>query len=65
MKEYSGLLITVEGIDGSGKSTILKLITRILEPTSGSITVDGKVTTVDGIVDAIKLETDKIVDRTV
>lgn len=31
------------GQNGSGKSTILKLITRILEPTSGQISVNGKV----------------------
>lgn len=31
------------GQNGSGKSTILKLITRILEPTSGHIKVNGKV----------------------
>ncbi|MDA8218119.1 MAG: ABC transporter ATP-binding protein, partial [Dehalococcoidales bacterium] len=31
------------GHNGSGKSTVLKLITRILEPTTGSIAVGGKV----------------------
>ncbi|MGA9349188.1 MAG: ABC transporter ATP-binding protein [Anaerolineae bacterium] len=38
-----GEMLGIIGPNGSGKSTILKLITRILEPTSGSITVDGKV----------------------
>jgi len=38
-----GEMLGVIGPNGSGKSTILKLISRILEPTSGSITVDGKV----------------------
>jgi ABC-type polysaccharide/polyol phosphate transport system ATPase subunit len=38
-----GGMLGIIGPNGSGKSTILKLITRILEPTSGSITVDGKV----------------------
>ena len=38
-----GEMLGIIGPNGSGKSTVLKLITRILEPTSGSITVDGKV----------------------
>jgi lipopolysaccharide transport system ATP-binding protein len=38
-----GEMLGIIGPNGSGKSTILKLISRILEPTSGSITVDGKV----------------------
>ncbi|MBM2826310.1 MAG: transporter related [Dehalococcoidia bacterium] len=31
------------GANGSGKSTILKLMTRVMEPTAGRIQVDGKV----------------------
>ncbi len=31
------------GHNGAGKSTALKLMTRILEPTSGSVTIDGRV----------------------
>jgi len=33
----------VDGIDGSGKSTLLKILSRITEPTSGRITIDGRV----------------------
>ena len=38
-----GEMLGIIGQNGSGKSTILKLITRILEPTSGKVVVDGKV----------------------
>ena len=40
---YAGEAIGIIGENGSGKSTTLKLISRILEPTSGSVSVKGKV----------------------
>ncbi len=40
---YKGESIGIVGENGSGKSTTLKLISRILEPTSGSVSVRGKV----------------------
>ncbi|KAJ7237733.1 P-loop containing nucleoside triphosphate hydrolase protein [Mycena haematopus] len=36
-----GQLVVVVGSNGSGKSTIVKLLTRLYDATSGSITVDG------------------------
>ena len=39
----SGETFGLVGRNGSGKSTALKLITRILEPTAGRVTVRGKV----------------------
>jgi lipopolysaccharide transport system ATP-binding protein len=38
-----GQTIGIIGKNGAGKSTILKLVTRILQPTSGRIRIDGKV----------------------
>jgi lipopolysaccharide transport system ATP-binding protein len=38
-----GEAIGLIGQNGSGKSTTLKLITRILEPTAGKITVNGRI----------------------
>lgn len=38
----SGELVTLVGPSGSGKSTVLNIIAGHLEPTSGSIVIDGK-----------------------
>ncbi|KAF8209316.1 P-loop containing nucleoside triphosphate hydrolase protein [Mycena galopus ATCC 62051] len=37
----AGQLIVIVGANGSGKSTIVKLLTRLYDASSGSITVDG------------------------
>lgn len=42
-KIYSGETIGIIGPNGSGKSTILKLIAGVMTPTSGTVTVTGKV----------------------
>ncbi|HLF56535.1 MAG TPA: ABC transporter ATP-binding protein, partial [Thermoanaerobaculia bacterium] len=39
-----GELFSVIGGNGSGKSTLLKLVAGILRPSSGALTVDGRVT---------------------
>src|SRR5947207_1439055 len=44
-KIESGETIVLLGRSGSGKTTTLKLINRLLEPTSGSVFVEGKKTT--------------------
>ena len=42
-KIYPGQTIGIIGPNGSGKSTILKLIAGVMTPTSGTVTVNGKV----------------------
>ena len=38
-----GESVGIIGVNGSGKSTILKIITGVLTPTDGEVTVNGKV----------------------
>lgn len=47
-----GEYIAVIGRNGSGKSTLAKLFNMILDPESGSITIDGKDITSDSLTDA-------------
>jgi len=45
-----GALVTLVGPSGCGKSTTLKMVNRLIEPTSGTITLDGEdVTGVDPV----------------
>ena len=40
---HRGETVGIVGTNGSGKSTILKIITGVLEPTEGSVSVKGKI----------------------
>ena len=39
---YQGETVGIIGTNGSGKSTILKIITGVLHPTKGEVTVKGR-----------------------
>ena len=43
MKIYQGETVGIIGTNGSGKSTILKIITGVLSPTAGEIAVNGRI----------------------
>lgn len=38
----AGRIVTFVGVSGCGKTTSLKMINRLIEPTSGTITIDGQ-----------------------
>ncbi|MDD5924460.1 MAG: ABC transporter ATP-binding protein [Clostridia bacterium] len=43
LKIYKGEAVGIIGANGAGKSTLLKMITGVTFPTSGNVTVNGKV----------------------
>lgn len=49
----SGEIFVVMGLSGSGKSTIVRMLNRLIEPTSGQVIVDGK--------DVVQMHQDELV----
>ncbi|MBX9695441.1 MAG: ATP-binding cassette domain-containing protein, partial [Cyanobacteria bacterium] len=44
--EFQQCATAVLGPNGSGKSTLLQLIAGVLQPTSGSVRIDGRLTAI-------------------
>lgn len=55
LEVHEGEIVTVVGANGAGKSTTLKNISRLVKPTSGSVTFQGE--------DLEKLESHQVVER--
>ncbi|HKK34590.1 MAG TPA: glycine betaine/L-proline ABC transporter ATP-binding protein, partial [Desulfomicrobiaceae bacterium] len=43
---HEGEIVVVMGLSGSGKSTLIRCLNRLIEPTSGSVSIDGENVTV-------------------
>lgn len=54
-----GEVVVILGASGGGKSTLLRCINRLEEPTSGTITIDGKVVT-EANIDEIRSEVNMV-----
>lgn len=39
---YDGEIFVIMGLSGSGKSTMIRMINRLIEPTDGSVSIDGE-----------------------
>lgn len=50
---YPGEVFVIMGLSGSGKSTIVRMLNRLIEPSAGSVIVDGQ--------DVTKMEQDELV----
>lgn len=50
----NGEIFVVMGLSGSGKSTIVRMLNRLIEPTSGTVNVDGKNVTAMGQDELVK-----------
>ena len=50
----SGEIFVIMGLSGSGKSTIVRLLNRLIEPTSGEILLDGR--------DLAKMSKDELIE---
>ncbi len=50
---HAGEIFVIMGLSGSGKSTIVRMLNRLIEPTSGQVIVDGK--------DVVQMSQDELV----
>jgi len=50
----NGEIFVVMGLSGSGKSTIVRMLNRLIEPTAGTVSVDGKDVTAMGADELVK-----------
>jgi ABC-type sugar transport system ATPase subunit len=60
LEAYPGEVLAIVGDNGAGKSTLIKILTGVLQPTSGEIFCDGKPIVLNGRDDAIDLGIDAV-----
>ncbi|UWQ17447.1 ATP-binding cassette domain-containing protein [Jannaschia sp. M317] len=60
LEARSGEVLAIVGDNGAGKSTLIKILTGVLQPTSGAIFVDGREVNLTSRADAIDLGIDAV-----
>ncbi|MGB5865348.1 MAG: ATP-binding cassette domain-containing protein [Sulfitobacter sp.] len=60
LEARSGEVLAIVGDNGAGKSTLIKILTGVLQPTSGAIFVDGREVNLSSRADAIDLGIDAV-----
>ena len=59
-KIYPGEIFVIMGLSGSGKSTMVRMINRLIEPTSGQVLIDGEDITTMNTEQLVKLRRSKL-----
>jgi len=59
-KIYTGEIFVIMGLSGSGKSTMVRMINRLIEPTSGQVLIDGEEITTMSDDQLVKLRRSKL-----
>lgn len=57
---YTGEIFVIMGLSGSGKSTMVRMLNRLIEPTSGQVLIDGDDITSMNDDQLVKLRRDKL-----
>lgn len=60
LEAHAGEVLAIVGDNGAGKSTLIKILTGVLQPTSGAIFVDGQQVNQSSRADAIELGIDAV-----
>lgn len=60
LKVCDGEMVAIMGRSGSGKSTLLNIVGGLVPPTTGTVSIDGKMTNYHNSADLLKLRREKV-----